>query len=239
MRRAGVIDYFVNLMEELYAISRYDLAESVVVHSAHLLISPNVALVASFNVLASVVHGLRLGSIDRLKKTWATVSPKTLSSWNALNPFIDQSARFDLYRQRCLELSGKPYIPFLGATLQEIHDLEKGTKDSDAKRSNSSGVAQALLDRIAQTSKHFESNVAPVDEIQSYLKEVPVLSDSAAYARSLEVEPRVVAPADEAEENLKDSSDSLTSSPAFFWGVPLVTLGVIAATAVFLYKRQK
>jgi hypothetical protein len=99
-----------------------------------------------------------------------------------------------------------------------------------------------MLDKIAEALKHFEATVKPVDEIQSYLRDVPVLTSIAAHERSLEVEPRAVAQSvsgdDDDEVNLKGSSDSLTSSPVFFWGVPLIAVAAIGATAIFLYKRQ-
>jgi hypothetical protein len=55
-----------------------------------------------------------------------------MESWNSLNPLIDPYARFDLYQQRCSELYSKPYVPFLGATLHAIHEMEKIGKDSES-----------------------------------------------------------------------------------------------------------
>jgi len=122
------------------------------------------------------------------------------------------------------------WVPFLGVTLHEIHNIEASFKNGDKK---SAAIDAMLLPIIAAISKSKLDTVNVDAAVSLYLQEFKPFDSSEAYKTSQVLEPK-----EQPQHHDAEVDSSLTSNPVFFYGVPAIAVAAIAATIGFLLYRK-
>ncbi|KAH8424800.1 Ras-GEF domain-containing protein [Aspergillus melleus] len=179
-KRVAMMKYFVNVAEECCNFN-------------------------NFATLMSIISGLGLTPVYRLRFTWSQVSRRTLATLDDLRQLMSSSRNFVQYRET-LRDSEPPCVPFLGIYLTDLTFLEDGIPNHTStghinftKRAKTASILHDLQQHQI-TSYPFQ----PVPELQDFLtagirsaKDVHEM-----YDRSLDLEPR-----QQGEEDLPGGSD--------------------------------
>ncbi|KAI0598775.1 ras guanine nucleotide exchange factor domain-containing protein [Biscogniauxia sp. FL1348] len=165
----------------------------------------------NYDGLMAIVCSLNSSIINRLRKTWDTVSPRRREALKALQTVVDPSSNHKALRAR-LQNHVPPCLPFLGMFLTDLtfnHDGNPPTKQLHSAGSNDQGLEVVNFDKHCRTAKiigelqRFQipyklSEVADLQEwIQAQVVRVRELDQSnvqvSYYRKSLLLEPREVA----------------------------------------------
>lgn len=102
-KRAHAIRYFVNVAEHCRQLN-------------------------NFSSMMAVISALYSATIHRMKKTWASVSPRTMELLDSMNKLMNSSRNFNEYRD-ILRMVQPPVIPFFGVYLSDLTFVEDGNPD--------------------------------------------------------------------------------------------------------------
>lgn len=102
--RATLIKYFIKVVSELRTLN-------------------------NFASMASVIAGLNLSPISRLKQSWAQLSEKLLREWSTLEGLFDTTKNFARYRE-LLKTINPPCVPFFAFYQTSLVFIEDGNKDN-------------------------------------------------------------------------------------------------------------
>merc|ERR1711916_281914 len=82
----------------------------------------------NFDGLMTVLATLNGAAIQRLKRTWKSVSKKTKKALSALNARMDMSLNFRAYRTELLKAvrAGHGVVPYFGVILSDLVMVEEG-----------------------------------------------------------------------------------------------------------------
>ncbi|KAI1635663.1 ras guanine nucleotide exchange factor domain-containing protein [Biscogniauxia mediterranea] len=164
----------------------------------------------NYDGLMAIVCSLNSSIINRLRKTWDTVSPRRREALKALQAVVDPSSNHKALRAR-LQNHVPPCLPFLGMFLTDLtfnHDGNPPTKQLHSAGSNDQGLEVVNFDKHCRTAKiigelqRFQipyklSEVADMQEwIQAQVVRVRELDQSnvqvSYYRKSLLLEPREI-----------------------------------------------
>ena len=170
----------------------------------------------NFSSMTAIISALYSSPIQRLKKTWQYLSPKTSSHLQNMNKLMNSSRNFNEYRDVLKFIGSEACVPFFGVYLSDLTFVFHGNPDclmnrtrliNFAKRSKTCEIVTGI-DRFKTLGYNFTN----VIEIQKYLdtwfEKCPTISEQ--YQLSLALEPRE--PAATLLSASKDSGGSTTTS---------------------------
>ena len=168
VKRAKLIEYFVQLCHELLKLS-------------------------NFNGIMAVLAALSGSAVGRLKKTWDAFSKTKKKELDELHSIMDTELNWSKYRTSLLN-APPPKIPYLGLVLTDLVFIEDGNPD----RLESGHINWVKCQRLAeclhgvqlcqQSAYQLTPNESLVDP---YILEVAkTMNEREAYERSVTVEPR-------------------------------------------------
>uniref|UniRef100_A0A6B2KZ29 Ras-GEF domain-containing protein n=1 Tax=Arcella intermedia TaxID=1963864 RepID=A0A6B2KZ29_9EUKA len=149
----------------------------------------------NFNGLMGVLMGLTLGSVSRLKHTWAKMNPKLDLLYKQLANFQDPSNSFKFYRDSLKAAGHNCCFPYFCTFLSDLTFMDEGNPDfvevKDTKLINFQKYY--LLNRTIKQVQLYQSSKFELEVKQPYytfLNQMPELDEKALYALSTEREPR-------------------------------------------------
>ncbi|KAI9793896.1 MAG: hypothetical protein M1816_007148 [Peltula sp. TS41687] len=148
----------------------------------------------NYSTLTSIMSALGTSAIDRLKRTWDQIPPKSKNLLESMRELMSGQRNYSVYRE-ALANSVPPCVPFFGTYLTDLTFIEDGISSNIKKSSLINFQKRA---RTAEVIRHIQSfqNVPyalqPVADLQSYiLTNLRSATDVAdLWKRSLEVEPK-------------------------------------------------
>jgi len=145
----------------------------------------------NFNTLMSIIAGLNLSAVHRLKKTFKKISSERIKTFEKLHATMRPDASFKSYRT-CLTNATPPILPYVGISLTDLTFIEDGNQDGTANQVNFK-KRELLYKSIREVIQH---QVDPyhyevVEPLSTFLQEVPYIpNDEDLYDLSLFLEPR-------------------------------------------------
>lgn len=149
-----------------------------------------------FNGLMSVLAGLQMNPISRLKHTFAALKQKTQDKFKMLNDVMDPSKSYKNYRLE-LEKQNKFCVPFAGASLKDLTFIDDGNNDfikpgviNFKKREM---VRRVALEYKQFAQQNFQSTLLRVEPLHLSLLSLPHCGTSdndTMYSLSMCIEPR-------------------------------------------------
>lgn len=146
----------------------------------------------NYQALMGLNVGLNLSPCQRLKHTWDNIKGKTkiINNFRAIEKLMNPEGSFKNYRTT-LATARIPAIPYLGVWLGDLTFIEDGNLDNInghinfPKRELVFNVVSKLS--FLQTSKY---DFPPVEPLNTFLRQLPRLSEKELYDISLSREPR-------------------------------------------------
>ncbi|KAI9090515.1 ras guanine nucleotide exchange factor domain-containing protein [Phlyctochytrium arcticum] len=147
----------------------------------------------NFNGVKEIVAALQTASVYRLKKTKEAMGNKYLRIYDELARLVSSELNYKNMRAK-VRASEPPLIPFPGLYQGDLVFLDTCYKDkldgSDLVNYNKlESIAQAILELEAYQQVVY--SLEPIQEMQDYIREHPLLDDDQAYNESLACEPKV------------------------------------------------
>ncbi|KAJ1655164.1 hypothetical protein IWQ61_005037 [Dispira simplex] len=149
----------------------------------------------NFNSLMSILGGIEMGAVQRLKRAWDTVGTRSIAMLEDLKGLMSTSMNCARYRQE-LHSCNPPCIPFLGTHCKDLVFVEDGNPDfllnhprliNFDKRSRTANVIREL-----QSYQNTPYALTVVPEIQEFIDKSleDVLDLAGLYDVSYSLEPR-------------------------------------------------
>jgi len=149
----------------------------------YLLTLNNLHLVTAF------ISGMNSSSITRLKWTLKKVPKRYNQILSGLESLISMQGAFKNYRNLIQQLK-PPSIPYLGVCLQDLTFVDENP-DRVGQLINCTKLQ--LVHSIIKDNIRFQDTVydiAPMEDIQEFIEQLPHLNEKELYQCSLEREPR-------------------------------------------------
>lgn len=145
----------------------------------------------NFNGLKEVTAGLALSAIQRLKKSWAAVKPKTKQMYTELTDKCDNMQSLRILAQS----SAPPLVPYLGVYLTDLVFIEDGnpnTFEEDGMQlinfRKMSIMGEVLMEISSFQHDHY--SFFKLDDLYNYLLYLETHTDTDLYNMSIAAEPR-------------------------------------------------
>ena len=148
----------------------------------------------NYSTMTSIISTFSAAAIDRLKRTWSEVAPKTMSLLENMQRLMNATENFKNYKE-VLQYTQAPCVPFFGVYLADMVQIHEGLSNelrgtsliNFYKRMRAADTVQGI-----QKFQMVQYRLTPVPELQEYIcqniQRAVDLTES--YSRSLEVEPR-------------------------------------------------
>jgi len=145
----------------------------------------------NYNTAMEITSGLNSSAVFRLTKSWESLSPQVLSSFNKMK---DQLAHDGSYKnlRDLLHNRQPPCIPYFGIYLTDLVFIDDGNPDK-----LESGLVNFeknyLLYKVIKEIQLYQQTAylfQPVEDIQNYLLDLRSYDEKEAYNLSLKCEPR-------------------------------------------------
>jgi len=139
----------------------------------------------------SIVAGLNLTPVSRLKKTWDGLSDKYTKMWNDLEKICDPSRNMKNYRD-ILAKSEPPIVPFLPIYLKDLTFMNDGN-DSKVNGMINFDKLRMMTKRVKDISKLVDYEYKKIETniiLQNYISHLMVQDLKKLKEKSLECEPR-------------------------------------------------
>ncbi len=144
----------------------------------------------NFNATFSVVSGLNLASIYRLKNSWTAISDEHRQMYEELNKYISRDFNFRFIRAAVKNVK-PPCIPYIGLYLTDLTFIEEGNPKYLKQKINFVRCRRfAEVIRDMQTYQNTRYALLPYPELQELLKGITYLGEEEMYQQSLVVEAR-------------------------------------------------
>eukprot|EP01132_Coremiostelium_polycephalum_P000405 gene405-512_t len=186
INRANKISYWVASL----ILWQEDIADRVKVIEKFILIAKYLREINNFNTLIGIFAGLNTASVNRLKKTFAQLSPNANSSYQSLEKLMSSQSSFKNYRN-CYKTVTPPALPYLPVILSDLTFTEDGNPDKIGTLINFQ--KRELICRIiseVQAAQQVKYEYPIVEPIHTLLSELPSSTPNELYALSLLREPR-------------------------------------------------
>jgi son of sevenless-like protein len=149
----------------------------------------------NFHSLMAIYCGLNMQPVQRLHKTWKSVTKEHLAFLKAVDLLFDVTENYKFYRShlRTIREKNKPMLPFQGIYLKTLMFIEENQDNVGAKDM----LNVIKLDMLAKVYEEIQYSqrrpylFAEVGEIQLFLATLDVMSDKALCDNSKRCEPAV------------------------------------------------
>lgn len=147
----------------------------------------------NFNGLFSVLSGLKLSGVYRLKETWKTVPEEYVQKYDTLSEYMKNDSNFKNVRS-AIKAVKPPCIPYIGLYLTDLTFIEDGMPkydDEDKTRINFEKCSKfAEVIRDMQTYQNQRYALTEVPEVQDILLHSEIMSEEDMFKQSLKIEAR-------------------------------------------------
>ncbi|KAJ9652438.1 Ras guanine nucleotide exchange factor bud5 [Neophaeococcomyces mojaviensis] len=158
----------------------------------------------NYDTLMAILASVNSTSVQRLKKTWDLISPKTKATFEELKKVVDHAKNYSGLRQRFQNLS-PPCLPYLGIYLTDLTFIDHGNPSTRELKTGDETISVINLDKHMKTAKiisdlqRFQINyrLSSVDELQTWLQDEFIRVRAAGertfqnqWRRSLVLEPK-------------------------------------------------
>ncbi|KYQ91711.1 Ras guanine nucleotide exchange factor Q [Tieghemostelium lacteum] len=170
-------------------IISYNIKQRVSTLKRFIVIAEILKKLNNWNTFMSVMMGLCLGSIQRLKKTWEALPKAEFETFQQLLTFTSERQNYAAYRRALLSCN-YPCLPFIAIYLKDLtfneenpDFLENGHINFEKMRM----IAKVLMeiDRYQSVPYHLKK----IDSIEKLLTPKSVLTDKDLYKASSQCEP--------------------------------------------------
>ena len=180
----------------------------------------------NYDALMAIICSLNSSIVQRLKKTWDVVSPKTMAKFDYLKTIVDFARNYFVLRQR-LQGHVAPCLPFVGIYLTDLTFVDCGNPATRQLPGSHDVQSVINFDKYIKTTKIISDlqrfqipyKLAPVPEMQDWMEaqisRVRVTDQANVqnyYRRSLLLEPR------EASSAMQGQKQSPTDNTATSFG---------------------
>jgi len=145
----------------------------------------------NFNTLMSIVAGLNLSAVHRLKKTFKKISSDRIKTFEKLHAIMRPDASFKSYRSSLMN-AAPPILPYVGISLTDLTFIEDGNQDGTAEQVNFKKrelLYKSIREVIQYQVDTYQFEI--VEPLNTFLQEVPYIpNDEDLYELSLFLEPR-------------------------------------------------
>ncbi|ORX83849.1 ras GEF [Anaeromyces robustus] len=139
----------------------------------------------------SIVAGLNLTPVSRLKKTWDGLSEKYTKMWNELEKICDPSRNMKAYRD-ILAKSNPPIVPFLPIYLKDLTFMNDGN-DAKVNGMINFDKLRMMAKRVKDISKLVDysyKNIQSNNTLENYISHPMVKGLKELKQLSLNIEPK-------------------------------------------------
>lgn len=153
-------------------------------------IASHVAQLNNFSTLMGILAGLNMSSITRLRKTFNEIPTSHMQTFASLEKMMSFSMNYKSYRQT-LHKSTPPSLPYIGTYLSDLTFIEDGNPDRIGNLINwqKRDLVHKLIVEIQQY-QNTNYKFPVVEPINTFLTELPSLTDKELYDLSVSLEPR-------------------------------------------------
>jgi hypothetical protein len=173
-------------------VQRDNIEERVAFLRKFITIADHCRSICNYNGLMEILSGLNMTAIYRLKRTWASLSPRVLNMFQSLNQLMSPDANFKVYRE-LLKKDTQPRVPYLGRYLTDLVFTEDAMPLYLANGLvhfwKCRAIAQIILDLTSHQKQPYMFEIVP--EIQNYLQKCKGLTENALLKLSRKLEPKV------------------------------------------------
>jgi son of sevenless-like protein len=173
-------------------VQRDNIDERVAILRKFIYIADHCRALNNYNALMEILSGLNMTAIYRLKKTWGSLSPKTLAIFQSLNQLMSPDANFKAYRELLKKVT-QPRVPYLGRYLTDLVFTEDAMplylENGLIHFWKCKAISQIVLDLTSHQKQPYM--LAEVTDIQCYLQKCRGLTESALLKLSRKLEPKV------------------------------------------------
>eukprot|EP00040_Diaphanoeca_grandis_P040940 m.262301 g.262301 ORF g.262301 m.262301 type:complete len:578 (-) comp45108_c0_seq1:67-1800(-) len=146
----------------------------------------------NYNSLMAIVSALNMTSVSRIKKTWANCKKSSLSTFAELEETLDPAGNFRNYREEIASLKETDTcIPFFSLLVKDMYFI----KECAAKTLPNGHINFERLWPLSECLAEFlirkqqQRAIEPIDDVQSYVRTMPVCSEAELFRCSVENEP--------------------------------------------------
>ncbi|KAI8912508.1 ras guanine nucleotide exchange factor domain-containing protein [Gorgonomyces haynaldii] len=137
--------------------------------------------------LTTVLAGLFMGPVERLKKTWQALAEKHPKSMEKLGPLVSAKFQYAQYRKYVKDMS-PPAIPFLGVYLTDLTFIEDGNSDflPDSHLINfdkRNKVYSLITDKVVRFQQ-VPYDLTPIGQIIDFIKKLSSPSGAVGWEES-------------------------------------------------------
>jgi len=187
IKRSNKIPYWV----ATEIMQRDSAEERVTMLRKFITIADHCKTLCNYNAVMEILSGLNMTAVYRLKKTWASLSPRVLNIFLSLNQLMAPDSNFKVYRE-LLKKETQPRVPYLGRYLTDLTFAEDATPlFSSTGLINfwkCRSISQIVHDVTAHQKQPYCFHVVP--EIQIYLQQSKGLTEKALLKLSRKLEPK-------------------------------------------------
>jgi len=145
----------------------------------------------NFYSFFSIISGLSLIPVSRLKKTWDGIGDKHKKIWKSHENLCDPSKNMKNFRD-ILENSKPPIVPFLPIYIKDLTFMNDGNESKIDGMINFDKL-RMMANRVKDISKLVDyeyENINVDSELQNYISHPMVEGDALLMEKSLKLEPR-------------------------------------------------
>jgi len=147
----------------------------------------------NFNGLLEIISGMHHSSVDRLRRTFESISDKHKKTLLDLKQLLSSDKSWAVYRET-LRQTSTPLIPYLGVYLSDLVFIETGNSDWwDGSVGLVNFKKCRFIAKVISEITNYQQmpyNLWPVQSIRNLLLNLPILDDNKAHALSVQCEPR-------------------------------------------------
>ncbi|PRP81071.1 Ras guanine nucleotide exchange factor [Planoprotostelium fungivorum] len=146
----------------------------------------------NLNTMTSVIGGMTMNPIFRLKNTFARVAEKHKQIFAEIQNIMNPQGSYKNHRE-FVKKAKPPYLPYLGILLTDLTMIETGTTDYTKDGLINYAKREKLSQTIGDTTKCMSNQYSfpKVEPIYTMMQELPHLEKEELFAWSLLIEPRV------------------------------------------------
>jgi hypothetical protein len=147
----------------------------------------------NYNTTISVLSGLSLAAVRRLKRSWELVNEKTRKWFSKLQPLTSPTTNHSNYRRALATVHRRdPCIPYLGVFMRDLTFFNDGNTKKLKNGLYNFSKLRTMVYKFEELKRYQRSKYffPPEEKIREFCRNLWCLSEQELYDTSLRVEPR-------------------------------------------------